>query len=58
MKCQTCLWEKNKKYVINLSFAELAQRMVKVKLDPDSDTVLSLHYFVGLSITIAFTKIF
>ena len=27
-------WEKNKKNITNLSSAELAQRMVKVKLEP------------------------
>ena len=46
------LWKKNKKTVIKLSSAELAQRVVKVQMDLESDKVLSLHYFFGLSITI------
>ena len=49
MKCLNVLWEKKKKKknVTNLSSAELAQRVVKVQLEPES---------VGLSITIAFPK--
>ena len=34
---------KHKKKVIDLSSAELAQRVVKVQLDPELDRVLSLH---------------
>ena len=35
MKCQTCfVGKKNKKNVIKLSSAELAQRVVKVQLGP------------------------
>ena len=34
MKCQTCFMGKNKKNVIKLSSAELAQRVVKVQLGP------------------------
>ena len=32
MKCQILFYRKNKKNITNLSFAELAQRMVKVNL--------------------------
>ena len=46
--------EKNKKTVIKLSSAELAQRVVKVQMDLESDKVLSFHYFFGLFITIFF----
>ena len=32
MKCQNLFYGKNKKNIIHLSFAELAQRVVKVKV--------------------------
>ena len=34
MKCENLFYGENEKNVINLSSAELAQRVVKVQLDP------------------------
>ena len=53
MKCQTCFMGKNKKNVIKLSSAELAQRVVKVQLGPSTLEIqyIAVRYFAISSIS-------
>ena len=52
MKCQIMFSVKNKKYIINLSSAELAQRVVKIKLG-SSDFIVD-HFLLQFLFSCSF----